>query len=170
LPATRTYQNKDIIIYWYPDLCIHVRHCANILPAVFRPEARPWVNVDGASALETILAIDRCPSGALRYSLPEGSSIHPAAADGPGRQHEGGAVPAVAMSACEGGPPVTITASTNGPLLTEGPARLVGPQGEVLAEAGRLTLCRCGHSANRPFCDGAHLRAGWHVDDEHLPR
>ena len=170
MPATRTYQNKDIIVHWYPELCIHVRYCASILPEVFRPEARPWVSVEGASAREIILAIDRCPSGALRYSLPEGSSVHPAAADGPGRQREGESTPAVGTTACEGGQPVTITASANGPLLTEGPVRLLGPQGETLAEASRLTLCRCGHSANRPFCDGAHLRAGWHVDDAGMPR
>lgn len=163
MPATRTYQNKDIIIYWYPELCVHVRHCANILPEVFRPEARPWVNVDGASAREIILAIDRCPSGALRYSLPEGSSVFPSAADGPGRQREGEETPATA-DPCQAAP-VTITALSNGPLTVEGQVRLIGPSGEVVAEAGRLTLCRCGLSANRPFCDGAHTRAGWKVDD-----
>lgn len=166
MPATRTYQNKDIIIHWYPELCIHVRHCASILPEVFRPEERPWVNVDGASAREIILAIDRCPSGALRYSLPEGSEVHPVAADGPGRQRQDEAPDPGGDTQCGGPGPVIITATANGPLLTEGPVRLVGPTGEVVAEAGRLTLCRCGLSANRPFCDGAHTRAGWHVDDE----
>lgn len=143
---------------------MHVRHCANILPEVFRPEARPWVNVNGATAREIILAIDRCPSGALRYSLPAGSSVHPAAADGPGRQREGDAGDEAAADPCASEATVTITVTPDGPLLTEGPVRLIGPAGEVLAEAGRLTLCRCGLSANRPFCDGAHLRAGWHVD------
>lgn len=165
MPATRTYQNDDIIIYWYPELCVHVRHCAHILPEVFRPEARPWVDVNGATAREIILAIDRCPSGALRYSLPEGSSVHPAAADGPGRQREVEADATATADPCASEPPVTINATPNGPLLTEGPVRLIGPAGDVLAEAGRLTLCRCGLSGNRPFCDGAHTKAGWHVDD-----
>jgi len=180
-PATRTYENGDIIVYWYPELCIHVRHCANILPAVFRPDKRPWVNLEGATPLEVILTIDRCPSGALRYSLPGGSSVHPEAANGPGRQREGvGEVEAEAGagaearrpgadagsasgSAAEGGAagPVRMKVMADGPLLTEGPVEVVGPDGQVLARAGRLSLCRCGLSANKPFCDGTHRREGW---------
>lgn len=168
MPATRTYSNKDIVVHWYPELCIHVRHCANILPGVFRPDSRPWVDVDGASALEIIATIDRCPSGALRYSLPEGSSVHPAAADGPGRQCEGGDEDSRGEDeACSESPaPVKITVVPNGPLLTEGPVRLIGPGGETLAEASRLSLCRCGMSGNRPFCDGSHSRHQWTPDKD----
>ncbi len=169
MPATRTYSNKDIVVYWYPELCIHVRHCANILPRVFRPTERPWVDVDAASPLEIIATIDRCPSGALRYSLPEGSTVYPAAADGPGRQREGegpGTQERDGGPCAEGPSPVLITALRNGPLLTQGPVKLVGPGGETLAEANRLSLCRCGLSANRPFCDGTHARHNWKPDGE----
>ncbi len=171
VPATRTYSNKDIIVYWYPELCIHVRHCANILPEVFRPDRRPWVDVDGAAPLQIIATIDRCPSGALRYSLPGGSAVHPAAADGPGRQREDEGAEGQGAGregeVCSGSAaPVKIAVAKNGPLLTEGPVKLVGPGGEVIAEANRLALCRCGHSANPPFCDGSHARHQWRPDQE----
>jgi uncharacterized Fe-S cluster protein YjdI len=165
VPATRTYQNKDIIVHWYPELCIHPRYCASILPEVFQPESRPWVNVDGATPREIILAIDRCPSGALRYSLPEGSAVHPAAADGPGRQREDEAAEPQQSPACvDDRSSVKITVTPNGPLLTEGAVKLVDAEGKVLAEANRLSLCRCGLSANPPFCDGSHGRHGWKPD------
>lgn len=164
-PATRTYTNDDVIVYWYPELCIHVRHCANILPGAFRPDKRPWVNLEGALPLEVILTIDRCPSGALRYSLPEGSSVHPDAANGPGRQYEDAEeqTTADAKPSSEAGPagPVKMRVMPDGPLLTEGPVEVLGPDGKPLARAGRLSLCRCGLSANKPFCDGAHKREGW---------
>jgi len=161
VPATRTYKSKDIIVYWYPELCIHARHCVNILPGVFRPKERPWVDLDGATPLEVILAVDKCPAGALRYSLPEGSCVHPAAADGPGFQREEtGAAPENTPGPSPAGP-VKITVAADGPLLTEGPLKLVDQQGRTIAEAGRLALCRCGLSAKMPFCDGTHSKKGW---------
>ena len=31
----------------------------------------------------------------------------------------------------------------------------------MLRETGKAFLCRCGHSANKPFCDGSHRKVGW---------
>lgn len=80
----KKYENQDIIIYWDPQLCIHDTHCFTRLPQVFDPEARPWVKMDGASAEAIIGSINRCPSGALKYALPEGSTVNPELAQGPG--------------------------------------------------------------------------------------
>jgi CDGSH-type Zn-finger protein len=56
-----------------------------------------------------------------------------------------------------------ITPLNNGPLRIEGDFEIVDPQGKAFGLAGRtaLSLCRCGHSANKPFCDGSHNRAGF---------
>lgn len=56
-----------------------------------------------------------------------------------------------------------ITVNTNGPLRIEGEFQLCDPQGAAFGLAGRtvISLCRCGHSANKPFCDGAHKAAGF---------
>ncbi len=56
-----------------------------------------------------------------------------------------------------------ITANHNGPLRVEGDFEIVDPTGKAFGLAGRTTisLCRCGHSANKPFCDGTHKSVGF---------
>ena len=51
-----------------------------------------------------------------------------------------------------------ITVKSNGPLRVEGDFEIVDEQGKAYGLAGRtvISLCRCGHSANKPFCDGTH--------------
>ncbi|MCL5288298.1 MAG: CDGSH iron-sulfur domain-containing protein [Acidobacteria bacterium] len=60
-------------------------------------------------------------------------------------------------------PSTKITVNNNGPLRVEGDFQICDPQGHAFGLAGRTTvsLCRCGHSANKPFCDGAHKAAGF---------
>ena len=55
---------------------------------------------------------------------------------------------------------VKITVNNNGPLRVEGEIEVVDPSGAAFGLAGRtvISLCRCGHSANKPFCDGSHRR------------
>ena len=56
---------------------------------------------------------------------------------------------------------VKIQASRNGPLLVTGSVDILDSQGEVMRTANQVALCRCGQSANKPFCDGAHSKAGF---------
>ena len=51
-----------------------------------------------------------------------------------------------------------ITVNNNGSLRIEGDFEIVDMQGEAYGLQGRtvLSLCRCGHSKNKPFCDGSH--------------
>jgi CDGSH-type Zn-finger protein len=60
-------------------------------------------------------------------------------------------------------PAVTIMVRNNGPYLVEGPFRLMDADGnEYQLEAGRkYSLCRCGASTRKPFCDGTHSRIGF---------
>ena len=62
-----------------------------------------------------------------------------------------------------GVPPVTIQVRNNGPLLVDGPFRLVDADGgEYPVPAGKqVKLCRCGASTRKPFCDGTHSRIGF---------
>lgn len=80
----KTYASDDLIIHWNPDLCMHDSNCYTNLLSVFNPDKRPWVNMNGASLDEIIRTINHCPSGALRYSLPEGSSLKSSDAHGSG--------------------------------------------------------------------------------------
>ena len=56
-----------------------------------------------------------------------------------------------------------ISISNNGPIRIEGDFRIIDANGKVWDVAGRtrISLCRCGQSANKPFCDGAHGRTGF---------
>lgn len=57
---------------------------------------------------------------------------------------------------------VTIQTLKNGPLLVKGPVQLVDAQGKpITIKEQTIALCRCGHSANKPFCDGSHQKAGF---------
>ncbi|CAB4937582.1 MAG: CDGSH iron-sulfur domain-containing protein [Actinobacteria bacterium] len=56
---------------------------------------------------------------------------------------------------------VTITVGADGPLAVVGPVEIIAADGTVLRETSKAYLCRCGHSANKPFCDGAHKREGF---------
>jgi CDGSH-type Zn-finger protein len=60
-------------------------------------------------------------------------------------------------------PASKVTIRNDGPLLIEGEVELHDAEGKAFGLGGRSTfaLCRCGHSANKPFCDGAHKAAGF---------
>ena len=61
------------------------------------------------------------------------------------------------------GDPVTITVRRNGPLRVEGGIRLIDADGAEwdLTDKPAVSLCRCGVSEKRPFCDGSHNKIGW---------
>ncbi|HLH74091.1 MAG TPA: CDGSH iron-sulfur domain-containing protein [Chloroflexota bacterium] len=60
---------------------------------------------------------------------------------------------------------VTITPRKNGPYRVEGVIKLVDYEGnEFKVTDSVIFLCRCGHSANKPFCDGSHKRVGFDAD------
>ncbi len=56
-----------------------------------------------------------------------------------------------------------VTVRNDGSILIDGDFEILDPQGEKFGLAGRTSigLCRCGQSANKPFCDGAHARTGF---------
>jgi len=62
---------------------------------------------------------------------------------------------------------VTIKARMNGPYKVEGPVRVLDAEGNefVVPEGNAIVLCRCGHSATKPFCDASHKRVGFLHDD-----
>lgn len=68
---------------------------------------------------------------------------------------------------------VKITVNKNGPLRIEGEITLLDPKGNVFGLGGRkvISLCRCGQSQNKPFCDGTHNKVGFssEVEARELP-
>ncbi|HEY4693500.1 MAG TPA: (4Fe-4S)-binding protein [Bellilinea sp.] len=133
----RVYQNDQIAVYWEPKLCIHVGNCYHGLPQVFNPTARPWVDVNAQTADRIARVVMTCPTGALHFERLDGAEQ-------------------------ESGPSETIIdARPNGPLFIRGQLKIVEVGGHVLREDTRVALCRCGHSENKPFCDGTHRKIGF---------
>ena len=131
------YATDAITVTFDPVRCIHAAACIRALPAVFDPSRKRWIRPELATAPEVVDAVMRCPTGALRYELPDGSPE--AAAEGP----------------------AVIRLSRNGPLYVKGDVRVVTEDDRELASGLRLALCRCGASHNQPFCDGSHRTAGF---------
>jgi uncharacterized Fe-S cluster protein YjdI len=133
----RVYRNERIAVHWHPSRCIHSERCIRGLPQVFQPDAHPWIQVDGATADEIAAVVARCPSGALHVErLDGGASKEPVE-------------------------PTIVEPQTNGPLYLSGRLRIIDANGAVIREDTRVALCRCGHSRNKPFCDGSHETAGF---------
>jgi uncharacterized Fe-S cluster protein YjdI len=130
--VAREYRTGDIVVRWEPEYCIHTARCLQGLPEVFDVLRRPWIRVDAASADDIARVVAQCPTGALSFS----------------RLDDGPEEPAPDVT--------TVEPWANGPLFVRGRVRIVDDDGEVVREATRVALCRCGQSANKPFCDGTH--------------
>jgi len=62
---TKEYTNGEITIVWKPDVCIHSGVCVKTLPNVYKPNERPWIQMEHATSQEMIDQVAQCPSGAL---------------------------------------------------------------------------------------------------------
>jgi uncharacterized Fe-S cluster protein YjdI len=125
------YAGAQVTIHDNRGICAHSGRCTDGLPSVFRLKQEPWIDPAGASAAAIIETIRTCPSGALSYSV-----------DGVEQRDREGAE--------------AIFVSPNGPYVVSGGPELVDtPRGEG-ASTEHFTLCRCGGSKNKPFCDGSH--------------
>ncbi len=143
----QTYTTPGITVTFDPQVCVHSAVCLAALPAVFDVRRRRWVAPEAAAASEVAAAIDRCPSGALKYVLTD--EVTTALAIGAGRD----------TAAADAG--ARIQASLNGPLLLQGDYELLDEAGAPIPRSGKLALCRCGGTGNQPFCDGSHARVGF---------
>ena len=131
LDKRESYTGTSITIHDNRGICSHASTCADDLEAVFNADREPWVDPDGAPVQQIIDVIKRCPSGALSYSVD--GTEHRDQIRKPG-----------------------ITVSKDGPYLVVGGIELQDVQKGEGASDEHYALCRCGGSANLPFCDGAH--------------
>lgn len=131
-------RGKKVIIRFEADKCIHSRNCVLGHPEIFEPNVPgEWIHPDAAS-VETVARVAyACPSGAITYEV---------LGDG-----EAESAPTVnLMYVRESGP-----LAVNAPLVLDGD------------DVGfRATLCRCGASKNKPYCDGSHTEAGFQATGE----
>jgi CDGSH-type Zn-finger protein len=57
--------------------------------------------------------------------------------------------------------PIEIAPQTDGPLMVRGNMEIISGTGRVIARVQAARFCRCGHSQNKPFCDGSHVKVGF---------
>ncbi|MGY3439646.1 MULTISPECIES: CDGSH iron-sulfur domain-containing protein [unclassified Marinovum] len=132
----KTYEGKGIAVSFDMARCIHARNCFLKLPQVFDPSRRPWVDPEAASAEDIAAMIRTCPSGALTFTRRDGGQE-----ETPPRINR-------------------VTVMENGPLAVSGDLRL----GDEVAQ--RATLCRCGLSKTKPYCDYSHVAGEFNATGE----
>lgn len=131
-------RGRQVVIRFEAGKCIHSRNCVLGRPDVFVPNVQgEWIHPDRATPEEVEELAHNCPSGAIQFERLDGR---------PGEQ----------------GPVVnTARVRENGPLALHAPLTVAGE-----AVGYRATLCRCGASKNKPYCDGSHTAAGFAASGE----
>lgn len=135
---TKKYSNGEVTVVWQPALCIHSKNCFNGLSNVFNPSNRPWVNVAGATTHQIIDQINKCPSGALSYTMDNLQDTSE------NEQTE-----------------TVVEPAKDGPLLVYGNLTVTTQDGKSIKKNKVTAFCRCGASTNKPFCDGTHKKVGF---------
>ena len=139
-------QGTQATIHFDAKKCIHSRNCVLSHPDVFVPNVKgEWIHPDAQPLAELVRIGQSCPSGAIQvfkndYDEPIDSTV------------SSDCVPLVN----------TVRVRENGPLAIEAELQIGG---ERMA-APRSTRWRGGHSANKPYCDGAHVAAGFVASGE----
>jgi CDGSH-type Zn-finger protein len=133
-------------------------------------EAPPPVNLlsireAGPYAVRGDILLDGAPAGYRLTLCRCGASKHKPYCDG--SHHEvgfsaSGEPPtgkADALEVRDG--PLAIDPQTDGPLMVRGNLEIISGTGRVVARTQAARLCRCGHSATKPFCDNTHIKVGF---------
>ena len=132
-------EGRDLTLIYEGKKCIHSRFCVTWGPKVFIANVKgPWINPD-AMATDALTEIAHvCVSGAIRYRRKDGQPD-------------------------EAPPPVNlVSVREGGPYAIRADIQLDGAP----AVSHRLTLCRCGASKNKPFCDGSHHEVNFAASGE----
>ncbi len=128
----KEYTTQNLTVVWQPDLCVHSGICVKGLPEVFKPKQSPWIELSNADSKAIIEQVKRCPSGALTLKNISINMENPISEK------------------------VRVEVIPNGPLVIHTSCAISKPNGEIVEKENRASMCRCGASANKPFCDGAH--------------
>lgn len=136
------YKGKSITILDNRGICSHAAYCTDDLPKVWRMGIEPWIDPDGEIREKIIEQVKKCPSGALSYVLD--GNVYNKFSDEP-----------------------DVIVSRNGPYHVHGSVELEGVEMGEGTSREHYALCRCGHSKNKPFCDGSHWYVGF-KDNEDL--
>ena len=136
--GVETAVGQKLALSFETKRCIHARFCVTGAPNVFLANVQgPWIHPDAMEVERVVEVAHACPSGAITYQRLDGAHNELA-------------------------PPVNLAAIREaGPYAFRGQLQIDGePVGF------RATLCRCGASKNKPFCDGSHHDVGFSATGE----
>ena len=133
----RVYPGQSLDVTWDERLCIHIGECGRARGDMFEAGRDPWCAPDLTSPDGAVDVIGRCPTGALAYT-PKGD-IAPESAPAENR----------------------VFVANHGPLYVSGDLSVDGAADDMDGARFRVALCRCGKSANKPFCDNSHEEEGF---------
>jgi CDGSH-type Zn-finger protein/uncharacterized Fe-S cluster protein YjdI len=131
-------EGRSLTLKFEAKRCIHARFCVTGAPTVFLANVQgPWIHPDALDVERLAAIAQECPSGAIRYRRKDGRPDEEA-------------------------PPVNLaTIREAGPYAMRGQLQIDGEPAGF-----RATLCRCGASQNKPFCDGSHHEIGFTATGE----
>lgn len=130
-----TYKGKNVDVDWDGRICIHMGECGFAKGDLFVGGRDPWCQPDLTSVEDVIDVVKRCPTGALVFKVKEGGLSEEVDSEN------------------------TIMVAYNGPYFIRGDIELADAPKSMEGINYRVALCRCGSSANKPFCDNSHLEA-----------
>jgi len=134
----KAYPTSDgAIVYDDRTRCAHYGQCTSRCPEAFGVSDDDFVDPAAASTAELQSVVSGCPSGALSFA--------PAGSDAPVEEHQEPSIHPI----------------VDGPYRVRGGIEVFGADGKPYEVRERQTLCRCGQSRNKPFCDGSHWYAGF---------
>lgn len=131
-----TVEGTEVTVHYTPVLCSHAAECVKASQAIFDPTRKPWVIPEQGKMSDLLAAMSNCPSGALRLEVSKSDPQHMVNGD------------------------VDISVERNGPYRVKN-VILDAEFNGAGASQTKYVLCRCGHSKNKPFCDGSHRDEGW---------
>ena len=131
-------EGRDMTLIYEGKKCIHSRFCVTGAPDVFLANVvGPWIHPDAMPVDALVEIAHVCPSGAIAYRRKDGKPDEIA-------------------------PPVNLlTIREAGPYALRGELSIAGKSGMF-----RATLCRCGASKNKPYCDGSHHEVNFSASGE----
>ncbi len=129
------YPGERATVSWHNRLCIHIGECGRAQGELFVGGRKPWCQPDLVADDEVAEVVSRCPTGALTADFADGTRREAAAAEN------------------------TVNVAYNGPLFLRGDLQIDGAPDSAPGLRFRAALCRCGKSANKPFCDNSHEEA-----------
>ncbi len=130
------YTGREVCITFNRSICAGAAHCVHELPEVFSSQgSENWIFPDQGSLAEIEKTVCSCPSGALTYTVKGERFIDSRTQ-----------------------PKVSIV--KNGPYIVES-VPFEGAMDALHWSPTKYTLCRCGLSKNKPYCDYSHGEQGW---------